>query len=80
VKFTESEVEEAALEIAQELTDSVRKSATIDWNVRESVRAAMKVMVRRLLRKYKYPPDKQEAAVELVVQQAEVLTAEWSAK
>jgi type I restriction enzyme R subunit len=50
VKFTESEVEEAALEIAQELTDSVRKSATIDWNVRESVWAAMKIMCRRLLR------------------------------
>jgi type I restriction enzyme R subunit len=63
--------------IAHELTEQVRNSATIDWAVRESVRAKMRVMVRRLLRKYKYPPDQQEAAVELVIEQAEVLTGEW---
>ncbi len=63
--------------IAHELTKQVRNSATIDWAVRESVRAKMRVMVRRLLRKYKYPPDQQEAAVELVIEQAEVLTGEW---
>jgi type I restriction enzyme R subunit len=65
--------------IAQELADKVRSSATIDWTVRESVRAKMRVMVRRLLRKYKYPPDKQEAAVDLVIQQAEALTEHWAA-
>jgi len=63
--------------IAHELTEKVRGSATIDWAVRESVRAKMRVMVRRLLRKYKYPPDQQEAAVELVIEQAEALTGEW---
>jgi type I restriction enzyme R subunit len=63
--------------IAHELTAQVRNSATIDWAVRESVRAKMRVMVRRLLRKYKYPPDQQEAAVELVIEQAEALTGEW---
>ncbi len=70
--------DETLKKIAQELADKVRASATIDWTVRESVRAAMKVMVRRLLRKYKYPPDKQAEAVELVIQQAEVLSAEWA--
>ena len=64
--------------IAHELTAQVRNSATIDWAVRESVRAKMRVMVRRLLRKYKYPPDQQEAAVELVIEQAEALTGEWA--
>jgi type I restriction enzyme R subunit len=70
--------DEILKKIAQELSDKVRQSATIDWTVRDSVRAAMKVMVKRLLRKYKYPPDKQDAAVELVIQQAEVLSAEWA--
>ncbi len=69
--------DETLKRIAHELTEQVRNSATIDWAVRESVRARMRVMVRRLLRKYKYPPDKQEAAVELVIEQAEVLTEEW---
>ncbi len=65
--------------IAHELVDKVRESATIDWSVRESVRARMRVMVRRLLRKYKYPPDKQEEAVKLVIEQAEVLSEGWAA-
>ena len=69
--------DETLKKIAHELTEQVRNSATIDWAVRESVRAKMRVMVRRLLRKYKYPPDQQEAAVELVIEQAEALTGEW---
>jgi len=69
--------DETLKKIAHELTEQVRKSATIDWAVRESVRAKMRVMVRRLLRKYKYPPDQQDAAVDLVIKQAETLTEEW---
>ncbi|MDP2182015.1 MAG: HsdR family type I site-specific deoxyribonuclease, partial [Actinomycetota bacterium] len=66
-------------QIAQELVTKVRESATIDWTVRESVRAKMKVMVKRLLRNYKYPPDQQDAAVQLVIEQAEVLSDGWAA-
>ena len=51
----------------------------VDWNERESVRASLRLMVRRILRKYKYPPDLQDAAVELVLQQANALGEEWSA-
>lgn len=64
--------------IAHELVAKVRDSATIDWTVRESVRAKMRVMIKRLLRKYKYPPDKQEEAVKLVIEQAEVLSEGWA--
>ena len=59
--------------IARELAERIRKSATIDWTIKETVRAEMRAMVRRLLRKYKYPPDQQEAATELVLAQAENL-------
>jgi type I restriction enzyme, R subunit len=58
--------------IAIELVTSVRQSATIDWNLKESVRAAMRTKVRRLLAKYEYPPDFEERAVELVLEQAEL--------
>jgi len=69
--------DETLKKIAHELTTQVRSSATIDWTVRERVRASMRRMVRRLLRKYDYPPDQEDATVELVIEQAEVLTAEW---
>jgi type I restriction enzyme R subunit len=65
--------------IAQELVKSVRANVTIDWTVRESVRAKLRVIVRRLLRKYGYPPDKQEKATQLVLEQAEVLSEGWAA-
>lgn len=64
--------------IAQELVKVVRNSVTIDWTVRENVRAQIRVMVKRILRKYGYPPDKQARATELVLEQAEVLSAEWA--
>lgn len=64
--------------IARELADRIRRSATIDWTIKETVRAEMRAMVRRILRKYKYPPDQQEAATELVLSQAETLAAEIS--
>ncbi|MCA9277281.1 MAG: DUF3387 domain-containing protein, partial [Phycisphaerales bacterium] len=64
--------------IARELADRIRKSATIDWTIKETVRAEMRAMVRRLLRKYKYPPDQQDAATELVLAQAETLAESFS--
>jgi type I restriction enzyme R subunit len=64
--------------IAHELTENLRKNITVDWAQRESVRATLRLMVKRILRKYKYPPDLQDAAVELVLQQAEVLGDSWA--
>ena len=61
--------------IAQELVDVVRANATVDWDKKEQVRASLRRHIRRLLTKYHYPPDKQEAAVQLVMQQAELLAA-----
>jgi len=64
--------------IAHELTDKLRNSTTVDWQKRDSVRARLRNLVRITLRRYKYPPDMQEAAIELVLKQAEVLSEEWS--
>jgi type I restriction enzyme, R subunit len=65
-------------DIARELADTVRKNVTIDWTVRDNVRAQLRVLVKRILRKHGYPPDKQEKAAQLVLEQAEVLSAEWA--
>lgn len=65
--------------IAVELTLSLRKSVTVDWAKRETVRAKIRVMVKTLLRRYKYPPDKQEEATEMVLKQAEALSEAWAA-
>ena len=65
--------------IATELVTNVRKSVTIDWTVRESARAKIRVMVRRILRRYGYPPDLQEEATKLVLEQAEILCQDWAA-
>jgi type I restriction enzyme R subunit len=64
--------------IARELVAAVRKNVTIDWTVRENVRAGLRVIVKRILRKYGYPPDKQEKATQTVLEQAEVLCADWA--
>jgi type I restriction enzyme R subunit len=63
--------------IARELVEAVRQSVTIDWTVRENARAKIRVIVKRILRKYGYPPDKQEKATLTVLEQAEVLCKEW---
>ena len=63
--------------IAAELITQVRKSVTIDWTLREGARAKIRVMVKRILNKYGYPPDLQEEAVKTVLQQAELLCADW---
>ena len=64
--------------IAHELLMSLRENVTVDWAHRESARARMRVLVKRILRKYGYPPDLQDAAVQTVLQQAEALSSEWS--
>jgi type I restriction enzyme R subunit len=65
--------------IARELVETVRNNVTIDWTIKESVRAKLRVMVKRILRKYGYPPDKQEAATRTVMEQAELLSDFWTA-
>ena len=65
--------------IARELVATVRKNVTIDWTLRENVRAQMRVLVRRILRKYGYPPDKQEKATQTVLEQAALLSENWAA-
>ncbi|MCX7625924.1 MAG: DUF3387 domain-containing protein [Candidatus Sumerlaeaceae bacterium] len=65
--------------IARELAEKVRNNVTIDWTMRENVRASLRVLVKRILRKHGYPPDKQEKATQTVLEQAEALSAEWAA-
>ena len=65
--------------IARELVATVRNNVTIDWTLRENVRAQLRVLVKRILRKYGYPPDLQEKATQTVLEQAEVLSAGWGA-
>ena len=65
--------------IAVEVTEKLRASTTVDWQVRESVRAKLRILVRRCLQKWKYPPDQQPGAVELVLKQAEELSNHWTA-
>ena len=65
-------------QIAQELVRTVRANVTIDWTLRENVRAQLRVLVKRILRKHGYPPDKQEKATQTVLEQAELLSAEWA--
>ena len=70
--------DEALRKIAQELVDTVHRNVTIDWTVKESARARIRAMVKRILRKYGYPPDKQEKATATVLEQAEILCADVS--
>jgi type I restriction enzyme R subunit len=65
--------------IARELVDTVRRNVTIDWTAREAVRAKLRTMVKRILRKHGYPPDKQEKATQTVLEQAELLCKDWAA-
>ena len=70
--------DETLKKIAHELADNLRKNLSVDWSARESVQARLRLMVKRILRKYKYPPDQQDAAVDLVLQQAKVLAEAWA--
>nr|MCU0711029.1 DUF3387 domain-containing protein [Pirellula sp.] len=64
--------------IATELVLTVRRNVSIDWTLRENARARIRVIVKRILKKFGYPPDLQDAAVKLVLEQAETLSEEWA--
>ena len=63
--------------IALELTKQLRRDVTIDWAEREGVRAKIRLKIKKLLKKHKYPPDKRDDAIKLVLEQAEVLSSDW---
>lgn len=65
--------------IARKLVKAIRENASLDWNNKETVRAKLRSAVRRLLVVHKYPPDQQDATIDLVLQQAEVLATDWTA-
>ena len=65
-------------ELARYITEQLRKSTTVDWQVRDSVRAKLRNLVRRALKRWKYPPDKTDEAIELCLKQAEALSQRWS--
>ena len=67
-------------ELAKHVTEQLRKSTTVDWHIRDSVRAKLRNLVRRALRKWKYPPDMADEAIELCLKQAEALSESWSSK
>lgn len=69
--------DETIRQIARELVETVKNNTTIDWTVRETVRAKLRLMVKRILRKHGYPPDKQEKATMTVLEQAEVIAHDW---
>ena len=70
--------DETLRDIARELVDTVRNNVTIDWTLRENVRANLRRLVKRILRKYGYPPDKQGKATVTVLEQAETLSEGWA--
>ena len=63
--------------LAKEITEKLRKSTTVDWQKRDSVRARLRNLVRRALRRWKYPPDRSDEAIDLCLKQAEVLSESW---
>jgi type I restriction enzyme, R subunit len=70
--------DEALRAIARELVETVKKNVTIDWTIRDNVRALLRVYVKRILRKHGYPPDKEQKATETVLEQAELLSENWA--
>ncbi len=70
--------DETLKKIAHELAENLRKNLSVDWSARESVQVKLRLMVKCILRKYKHPPDQQDAAVELVLQQAKALGEAWA--
>ena len=71
--------DEVLSKLAKEITETLRKSVTIDWQYKEAVRAKMRILIKRALQRYKYPPDQAEGAVEYVLKQAEEIADELSA-
>jgi type I restriction enzyme R subunit len=72
--------DETLRKIASELTVMIRKNVSIDWTLRESVQAKLRILVKRVLRKYGYPPDKEKKATETVLKQAEIIAKDWAEK
>ncbi|WP_245673310.1 type I restriction endonuclease subunit R [Endozoicomonas ascidiicola] len=70
--------DEILKKIAVDITDKLRKSTTVDWQIRDSIRAKIKILVRRTLQRWKYPPDKAAGAVDLILKQAETLSNSWT--
>ena len=70
--------DELLVKISREVAEKLRKNVTVDWSVKESVRARLRLIVKNLLKKYGYPPDAEIKAVELVLMQAEQFSAEWA--
>jgi type I restriction enzyme R subunit len=66
------------MKMARELAEKLRGNLSIDWQYKENVRARLRTLIRALLRRYKYPPDQEPAAIELVLQQTEMISEEWS--
>ncbi len=66
--------------MAKELVDLMRKNTTVDWTLRKNIRAKMRIYIKKLLKKYNYPPDKQEGATQLVLLQAETVCKDWEGK
>ena len=64
--------------LAKEITDKLRRSVSIDWKYKDSVRAEMRLLVKRALKRYKYPPDAEAAAIEFVLEQAEEIADAWA--
>lgn len=69
---------ETLKKMARELVEMLRKNTTIDWTIKESVQAKLRVYIKKLLKKYNYPPDKQERATKIVLEQAELLAKDWT--
>lgn len=69
---------ETLKKIAHELAESLRQNLSVDWSARESVQARLRLLVKRILRKYHYPPDQQDSTVELVLQQVRALGEGWA--
>lgn len=70
--------DEVLMKLAKDITDKLRKSVTVDWQYKDSVRAKMRTLIRIALRTYKYPPDLQAEAIEFVLQQAEEIAGEFA--
>jgi type I restriction enzyme R subunit len=70
--------DQVLIKMARELAEKLRNNLSIDWQYKENVRARLRTMVKALLRRYKYPPDQEAVAIDLVLQQTEMIAEEWS--
>ena len=70
--------DEILVKIAREVAEKLRKNVTVDWNVRESIRAKLRLLIKNILKRYKYPPDEEKNAIDLVLLQAEQFSTEWA--